>query len=152
MPEGRRLFPAQTVESNLLIGGHTAPQGSEERIERLVRLAPSIKDHRRRFAGVLSGGQQQLVAILRGLMSEPRYLLLDEPLNGLSPAIRTTVLELIRAVAATGVGILFVEQLVGPALTIADEAVVLRGGAQVLALDREEFHTNALVFGAYVGQ
>jgi branched-chain amino acid transport system ATP-binding protein len=135
VPEGRILFPAFTVEENLLIGAFS-PRIRHRRNELLAAMYeryPLLRERRRQAAGTLSGGQQQLVAIARGLMSEPRLLLLDEPSLGLSPQAVDELFQMIDAIHKTGVTVLLVEQNVRASLGLADNAFVLESGRVVLS-------------------
>ncbi|MEU8802422.1 ATP-binding cassette domain-containing protein [Spirillospora sp. NPDC048819] len=153
VPEGRRLFVTETVYDNLLVGGHLRRRsgGLHAKAQALLGDVPALKGHHRRQAGLLSGGQQQLVAILRGLMSDPHYLLLDEPFNGLAPTAREDVGQLIRDIAAAGAGVVVVEQLAAAVLPIADDVVVMNNGRVVLTGDGAELRDGAAVYDAYLG-
>jgi branched-chain amino acid transport system ATP-binding protein len=135
VPEGRILFPAFTVEENLLIGAFS-PRIRQRRNDLLSAMYdryPLLRERRRQAAGTLSGGQQQLVAIARGLMSEPRLLLLDEPSLGLAPQAVDDLFQMIDAIHKTGVTVLLVEQNVRASLALADNAFVLESGHVVLS-------------------
>lgn len=133
VPEGRRLFDTLTVEENLIAGSASAPRHAcVEGIERVFALFPEIKAHRRRVAGYLSGGQQQMVAIGRALMSDPRLLILDEPSLGLAPQIIADIFRVIRQLRDTGVTVLLVEQNASLALQVCDHAYILDRGRVVL--------------------
>jgi branched-chain amino acid transport system ATP-binding protein len=130
VPEGRRLFARMTVEENLLIGAF-APHAlgfRREGLARVLAIFPRLAERRRQLAGSLSGGEQQMVAIGRALMSRPRLLLLDEPSLGLAPRVVEGILGVLREVHREGVGVFLVEQNVQAALALADRGYVLEGG------------------------
>jgi branched-chain amino acid transport system ATP-binding protein len=129
VPEGRRLFATMSVEENIRIGGYTLPRESaEERVSQVLELFPQMSSRRSQAAGQLSGGEQQMVAMMRGLMSGPRMLLLDEPTLGLSPAARDLVLRAVGEARDAGLGVLMVEQNARKALEVSDRCCVLRSG------------------------
>eukprot|EP01036_Dinobryon_divergens_P062030 gene62030-biopygen39837 len=129
VPEGRRLFDTLTVEENLLMGGYARPASeSTEAMARIFELFPAIESHRHRVSGYLSGGQQQMVAIGRALMGQPRLLLLDEPSLGLAPSIVLDMFNAIRQINAQGTSVLLVEQNVAMAMALASRAYVVEEG------------------------
>ncbi|MCW5611768.1 MAG: ABC transporter ATP-binding protein [Rubrivivax sp.] len=134
VPEGRRLFDTLTVDENLAAGGLSRPPAAVLRArERVLALFPEIVPHRRRVAGLLSGGQQQMVAIARALMSEPQYLLLDEPSLGLAPQVIDVIFDAIRRLRDDeGLAVLLVEQNAHLALQVADHGYVMDRGRVVL--------------------
>ena len=130
VPEGRRIFPNLTVRENLELGAYA--RGRERRaqnLERSLALFPRLRERIAQLAGTLSGGEQQMLAIGRGLMAEPRLLILDEPSLGLSPILVEELFALIRSLRDGGLAVLLVEQNVGQSLEVADRAYVLENGA-----------------------
>ncbi len=153
VPEGRQLFPHMSVEENLALGAYV-PR-SRPRLEPLMEeqfeLFPRLKERRKQLAGTLSGGEQQMVAIARGLMAQPSLLLLVEPSLGLAPKIIEEVFEKLRQVAATGVTVLIVEQNVVDGLSISDYGYGVENGAVVLSGSSKELMANEQVRAAYLG-
>jgi branched-chain amino acid transport system ATP-binding protein len=153
VPEGRHLFPRLTVERNLELGAYTRRDLEEiaASLERVYGTFPVLADRRAQAAGTLSGGEQQMVAIARGLMSNPRLLMLDEPSWGIAPILVNKIFETIAAIHRTGVSILLVEQNVPRALSLADRAYVLQTGRVVLQGTGAELLGSDLVKRAYLG-
>jgi len=153
VPEGRHLFPKLTVERNLELGAFTRRDRHEvaESLERVVATFPFLKERRRQLAGTLSGGEQQMVAIARGLMSRPRFLLLDEPSWGVAPMLVARIFETIQEINRGGVAILLVEQNVKRALSIAHHATVIQTGRVVAEGSAQELLESDLVRKAYLG-
>jgi branched-chain amino acid transport system ATP-binding protein len=133
VPENRRLFAPLTVEENLELGAYLRDGGADEARERVFELFPRLQERRDQLAGTLSGGEQQMVAMGRALMSEPRLLLMDEPSMGLAPVLVRQNFEIIRRINESGVAVLVVEQNANMALRIADRGYVLQTGSIVLA-------------------
>jgi branched-chain amino acid transport system ATP-binding protein len=130
VPEGRRIFPNLTVLENLELGAFTRARAQRaENIERSFALFPRLRERARQVAGTLSGGEQQMLAIGRGLMSQPRLLILDEPSLGLSPLLVEELFALVRRLRDGGLAVLLVEQNVGQSLEVVDRAYVLENGA-----------------------
>ncbi len=134
VPEGRRLFPEMTVEENLILGAWVEParRARAESLERVYALFPRLKERRRQLAGTLSGGEQQMLAIGRGLMLRPRLLMLDEPSLGLSPRLVEEVFDTLREISRQGVSLLLAEQNIVQALSLANRAYVLETGRVVM--------------------
>jgi len=152
VPEGRRLFPFLSVEDNLRVGAFSARvrRNTEKNLARVFELMPILKERRNQLAGTLSGGEQQMCAIARGLMVEPRLLMLDEPSLGLSPLFVDTVFELIQQINRQGTTVLLVEQNVEKSLRLARRGYVLDNGKVVLSGPGEELLNNEDVRKAYL--
>ncbi len=152
VPEGRGLFPDMTVLDNLLMGAYGTPRaGRRSRLERVYAIFPRVEERRQQLAGTLSGGEQQMVAIGRGLMAHPRLLLLDEPSLGLAPLMVEEVFRVIREINASGVTVLLVEQNTRHALALASRGYVLEAGRVVLSGSGADLLANAEVRRAYLG-
>jgi len=152
-PERRRVFPEMTVEDNLLAGAHTIKDSREveEALREVYRLFPVLAERRRQLAGLLSGGEQQMLAIGRALMSRPKLIMLDEPMLGLAPAVRRRILDSIREIRERGVSVLLAEQSAHLALEVADRGYVLESGVISLEGSREELKRNPHIREAYLG-
>jgi branched-chain amino acid transport system ATP-binding protein len=153
VPEARRLFPEMTVKENLLLGA-LAPEAKKTRpemLEKVYGIFPRLKERERQAAGTMSGGEQQMCAIARGLMSKPRLLMLDEPSLGLSPILVADIFRVIQEVHDAGVTVLLVEQNVFKTLAIADRAYVLENGRIVLEGKGKDLLNDAHVKEAYLG-
>lgn len=152
VPEGRQVFANLTVEENLMLGAYTAARRSTtQRMADVLEIFPNLVPRLGASAGSLSGGQQQMLAIGRGLMGRPRYLLLDEPSLGLAPLVTTTIFGVIRKLRDQGVGILLVEQNGRLALSIADRAFLLEQGTVTLSGTGAELLANTNVVERYLG-
>lgn len=153
VPEGRLVFPRLTVEQNLMLGAYTKkdPRRRHAVLERVFALFPRLHERRHQLAGTLSGGEQQMLAIGRGLMSEPHLLILDEPSLGVMPKLVAEILEMVRRIAREGTTVLLVEQNVREALELADRAYVLQTGRVVLQGTGAELLDSELVREAYLG-
>ncbi len=154
VPEGRGVFARLTVEENLDLGAYCRNDRTRIRADRdqVYTLFPRLAERRPQAAGTLSGGEQQMLAIGRALMSRPRLLLLDEPSMGLAPLIVHKIFETIRAIAASGVTILLVEQNAKLALDICDRGYVMESGVITLHGDAPALAANPLVRHAYLGE
>ena len=151
-PEGRQIFPELTVEGNLRMGGYTVSKEARERgKERAFKLFPILKERKNQEAGTLSGGEQQMLAIARALMSEPKLLMLDEPSLGLAPLVMQEIFQLIGEINKSGTTILLVEQNAKMALSISDRGYVLETGKIILSGSGEELSDNEQVRAAYLG-
>jgi branched-chain amino acid transport system ATP-binding protein len=153
VPENRRLFPRLTVEDNLRIGGFipAARARIAERMAWVYDLFPRLKERREQLAGTLSGGEQQMCAIGRALMSGPRLLLMDEPSAGLAPLVVQQVFDLVQRIRAEGLTVLIVEQNVQQVLDIVDRAYLLEVGRIRLAGSSAELKDNDLIRRSYMG-
>jgi branched-chain amino acid transport system ATP-binding protein len=152
VPEGRKVFPRFTVLENLLIGGYSRKKSAlGVELDYVFQLFPRLKERQKQYAGTLSGGEQQMLAIGRALMAKPKILLLDEPSMGLAPKIVEQILENIRAINKSGVTVLLVEQNAAMALAISDRGYVLETGAVILEGTASELAGNDLVRQAYLG-
>ena len=152
VPEGRRMLARQTVLDNLVLGAYTRTDAEiDGDVERQFERFPVLAQRRKQLAGTLSGGEQQMLAIARALMSRPRLLLLDEPSLGLAPLIVRGIFEIIRALHTAGVTILLVEQNASLALQIADRAYVLEAGRLTISGRAAELLTDERVRKAYLG-
>jgi branched-chain amino acid transport system ATP-binding protein len=153
VPEGRQLWPRMTVEENLLMGAFPPPlrRQTKQGLARVYDLFPRLRERRRQPCGTLSGGEQQMCAIGRGLMAEPLLLILDEPSLGLAPLLVEQVFELIRQIAAGGVTILLAAQNANQALEVAGHAYVMEAGRVALAGPSAELRASDHVRRAYLG-
>jgi branched-chain amino acid transport system ATP-binding protein len=151
-PEGRKLFPRMTVLENLEMGAYLAGSGRKEDFERVYTLFPLLHERRSQLAGTLSGGEQQMVAMGRALMSHPNLLLMDEPSMGLAPILVERSFEIIQQVHESGVAMLIVEQNANMALSIADRGYVLSTGRLVLEGRARELLEHEDLRKAYLGR
>lgn len=153
-PEGRQVFTDQTVYENLLLGGHLLRHDRlkvERQIEGFYDMFPRLRERREQVAGTLSGGEQQMLAIARALMSNPRLLILDEPSLGLAPLVSAEIFRSLRQLRDAGMTILLVEQMANQALAIADRAYVLEGGAVALQGPAGQLRRDERIRAAYLG-
>jgi branched-chain amino acid transport system ATP-binding protein len=151
VPENRRLFAPLTVEENLELGAYLRDGGVEDSREEVFRLFPRLRERRTQLAGTLSGGEQQMVAMGRALMSKPRLLLMDEPSMGLAPTLVRQNFDIIRRVNEEGVAVLVVEQNANMSLRIADRGYVLQTGSIVLADSAASLLESEDLKRAYLG-
>ena len=153
VPEGRLVFPQMTVEENLLVGAFTAHARARRRdgVAETYRLFPRLRERRRQAAATLSGGEQQMLALGRGLMARPRLLLLDEPTLGLAPAMAREIFEFVEGLVAGGLTVLLAEQDVPKALALADQAYVLENGRIVDSGSAAALRDKPKIKAAYLG-
>lgn len=152
VPEGRRVFLQMTVEENLEMGAYTQPRSTvEPNLERVYEQFPRLKERRRQVAGTLSGGEQQMLAMGRGLMSSPKLLMLDEPSMGLAPILVEQIFDIIKRLHQAGTTILLVEQNANQALRIAKRGYVIETGEIVLSDSADKLIVNPQVKEAYLG-
>ncbi|MEL7557291.1 ABC transporter ATP-binding protein [Stutzerimonas chloritidismutans] len=153
-PEGRKLFPQMSVAQNLALGAYLHRRdsaGNKRNLQEVLELFPILHDKRNQPAGSLSGGQQQMVAIGRALMSRPRLLMLDEPSLGLAPLVVNQMFEVISRINKSGTSVLLAEQNAFAALKIAHRAYVIEGGSLVMEGDQQAMLGNEAVRKAYIG-
>jgi len=153
VPEGRQIFPQHTVEENLLLGAYVEKDINKihSRMQKMLERFPRLNERKNQLGGTLSGGEQQMLAIARSLMTEPSLLILDEPSLGLAPIIVAEVFSLLQDISKTGVTVLLVEQMANSALKISDRAYVLETGNIVLEGTGAEILNNESVVKAYLG-
>ena len=152
VPEGRGIFPQLTVQENLAIGAYAHGGGSLEQMGEQYASFPRLKERRRQIAGTLSGGEQQMLAIARALMTRPRMLLLDEPSMGLAPLMVAKIFDIVREIAQRGVTILLVEQNARLALEVASRGYVMESGAITLHDEARKLLADQRVREAYLGE
>ncbi len=150
VPEGRRTFSGLTIQDNLLVGGHLSDD-VEENLEAQYKRFPILRERKHQFAGTLSGGEQQMLAIARGLMSRPKIMLLDEPSLGLAPLIVNQIFTLIKQIRESGITIFLVEQNARKALSICDKACVLENGIITVCGTGDDLLKSDVVRKAYLG-
>jgi branched-chain amino acid transport system ATP-binding protein len=154
VPEARRLFPLMTVQENLLMGAYSRNDKAEiaHDLDRVTTLFPRLRERRQQKAGTLSGGEQQMVAMARALMSRPRMICMDEPTMGLSPLFVDRVLDLIETINREGITVFMVEQNASLALQIAHYAYVLQTGRIMLSGPAKELLADPRIRSAYLGE
>lgn len=151
-PEGRKIFTELTVEENLEMGGYIlSNKDMRKNIEKVFEMFPRLKERRKQLAGTMSGGEQQMLAIARSLISEPELLLLDEPSMGLAPLMVNEIFEIIKKINKSGVTVFLVEQNANQALAISNRAYVLETGKIILEGTGKELLNNSMVKKAYLG-
>ena len=154
VPEGRRVFAELSVLDNLKMGAYTRKDKNEiaQSLEMVYKRFPRLEERKNQLAGTLSGGEQQMLAMGRALMSHPKIILMDEPSMGLSPIFVNEIFDIIKEVSASGTTVLLVEQNAKKALSIADRAYVLETGKIVLEGDAKELMNDESVKKAYLGE
>ena len=154
VPEGRKIFAGLTVEENLLAGGYILKQSSQlkDNAEKMMQLYPILSSRRSQQAGTLSGGEQQMLAVCRGLMSEPKLILLDEPSLGLAPIIVKSIFDLIAKIREQGITVMLVEQNAKKALALCDYAYVLENGRVTMEGKGKDLLCDPGVKKAYLGE
>ncbi|HSX95089.1 MAG TPA: ABC transporter ATP-binding protein [Hydrogenophaga sp.] len=154
VPEGRGVFTRMSITENLQMGAYVRKDkaGIAQDIERMFGIFPRLKERKDQLAGTMSGGEQQMLAMARALMSQPKVLLLDEPSMGLSPIMVDKIFEVVRDVSAQGVTILLVEQNASRALQIADRGYVMDSGEIIMTGDAKQMLTDPKVRAAYLGE
>ncbi len=152
VPEGRRVFPRMSVVENLEMGAYQRKGGNKETMERVYELFPVLAERKTQDGGTLSGGEQQMLAIGRALMSKPRLLLLDEPSMGLAPLIVAKIFEIIAEINADGTTVLLVEHNAAQALKLAQRGYVLETGSIVMSDDAQTLLSDDRVRAAYLGE
>jgi branched-chain amino acid transport system ATP-binding protein len=152
VPEGRRVFPRMSVQENLEMGAYQRKGGNKEVMERVFDLFPVLLERRTQDGGTLSGGEQQMLAIGRALMSRPRLILLDEPSMGLAPLIVAKIFQIIAEINADGTTVLLVEQNAAQALKLASRGYVLETGSIVMSDDAATLLSDDRVRAAYLGE
>ena len=151
VPEGRRIFQQMTVQDNLEMGAFIRKEVSKDDLDRVFEYFPRLKERRKQVAGTLSGGEQQMLAMSRALMSRPKLMMLDEPSMGLAPILIDQIFEIIKQLHKDGTTILLVEQNASKALEIADRAYVLETGKVILSGTGQELASSDEVKKAYLG-
>ncbi len=153
IPEGRQIFPALTVEENLKIGAYRIRKSTDwrDKLDNIFEYFPALSDRRQQKGGTLSGGEQQMLAIARGLMAEPELLMLDEPSLGLAPLIVKDIFKIIKKINSEGVTILLVEQNANMALKVANRAYILETGEIVHSGNAKDLASDEKVKEAYLG-
>ena len=152
VPEGRRVFPNLTVLENLKIGAYLRKDKLDSDIEYVYNLFPRLKERYWQLAGTLSGGEQQMLAVGRALMSRPKLIMMDEPSLGLAPLVVKDIFEIIKTINKSGITVLLIEQNANMALKIADKAFVIETGIITLSGSGEELLANEKVREAYLGK
>jgi branched-chain amino acid transport system ATP-binding protein len=152
VPEGRRVFPRMSVAENLEMGAFRFKRPDREVLDRCYDYFPRLKEREHQFAGTLSGGEQQMLAIARALMGKPRLLLLDEPSMGLAPLIVRQIFDIVREINSSGVTVLIVEQNAAQALALADRGYVLETGELVLSGSGRDLLADDRIRAAYLGE
>lgn len=154
IPEGRRIFPTLSVLQNLKLGAYTRSDKKEiaDTIEKIYKRFPRLEERKKQLAGTLSGGEQQMLAMGRALMSQPKIILMDEPSMGLSPLYVSEIFAIIKEISKSGTTVLLVEQNAKKALSIADRAYVLETGKIVMAGEASKMMDDESIKKAYLGE
>lgn len=154
VPEGRLVFPEMTVHENLLMGAYkeSSRQKVEERLQEIYGIFPRLRERVKQAAGSMSGGEQQMLALARGLMAAPRMLILDEPSLGVMPKLVREIFDLIRKIAANGISVLLIEQNARASLEIAGRGYVLEKGRIIVQGNASELLNDEFIGKAYLGQ
>lgn len=152
VPEGRHIFPQMTVEENLEMGAFTDPADMAKTMADVYERFPRLKERKRQLAGTLSGGEQQMLAVARALMSRPKIIMMDEPSLGLAPLVVKGIFEIIQEINKQGVTVLLIEQNANMALKIADQAYVMQTGTITMSGTGRELAENEEVKAAYLGK
>lgn len=153
VPEGRRIFPGLTVEENLIIGGFSRrKKEAQETQQKMLEMFPILKERRKQQAGTLSGGEQQMLAIARGLMCSPKLLMLDEPSLGLAPIVIRQVFELIESVRQMGYTVLLIEQNANQAIKASDYVYIIENGKIKVSGSSEQIAQQEDIVAAYLGE
>jgi ABC-type branched-subunit amino acid transport system ATPase component len=152
VPEGRQVFPELTVRDNVRLGGYARKGVSEAEVDAMIKRFPTIERRQHNRAGLLSGGEQQMLAIARGLIARPRVLLLDEPSLGLAPTLIGELFQVLSALRDQGMTILLVDQMAALALAVADRGYVMESGAIVHAGRAAELRDDPALERAYLGE
>jgi branched-chain amino acid transport system ATP-binding protein len=152
VPEGRQVFPELSVLDNIRLGAFLKQEGREARVEEMLQRFPRLRERLHQRAGLLSGGEQQMLAIARALMAQPRILLLDEPSLGLAPLVISDLFDALDQLRQEGMTILLVDQMAGLALAIADRAYVMENGRVVAQGSSAEIAADGALAAAYLGE
>jgi branched-chain amino acid transport system ATP-binding protein len=152
VPEGRKVFAPLTVLENLRLGGYTASRGARAAtLGQVFSMFPVLADRRQQQAGLLSGGQQQMLAFGRALMAKPRFMLMDEPSMGLAPVVIEQIMVSVRQIADSGIGVLMVEQNAEAGLGIADEVIVMSRGEMTFSAPADQARAQDAISVAFLG-
>ena len=154
VPEGRQIFSKMTIEENLILGAYTESDSARQKanMERGFEMFPILRERKKQLAGTLSGGEQQMLAIARGLIAEPKILLLDEPSLGLAPIIVSQVFEIVKQINEQGITVLLVEQNASKAMAISDYTYVLETGRIVAEGSSDKLRNDDTIKKAYLGK
>ena len=151
VPEGRHIFPQMTVEENLEMGAYADPAGMEETMKDVYKRFPRLKEREKQYGGLLSGGEQQMLAIGRGIMAKPKLMMLDEPSLGLAPVIVTQVFDIIKEINQEGMAIMLIEQNAQKVLEFCDQAYIMQVGKVAISGKGRDLLEDNAVAAAYLG-